>query len=413
MLLAACGSSAPAAPPPAQGLVLDRPTPQTRAAGRTSRAGRLAGRAAGQGRRARALPVPVPGRVPARHRRLHRARSATCAPPGWRDRVVFVEATVDPGRDTVARLAAYQKEFGADWDLWTGTPADIAAFWKPFGVDVPDRARGAAAQDGLVDRPAADLRRRPHRRLHPHRRRRPRALRRRHGAEREGRARTRSCAGSSTTAACTTSTTPRHPTGPRPTPWPPSAGCSAPTSRPPARDGRVAAPHRPRRPGSPRRPRPGAQRLRRRRRDDALVPADHRHLAHAHAAALPGRARSSPRAAATRSTTSSPTRRRTAPASTTAASSSGRPSSRPAPLRVGKGVDRVPRRHAAPPRRVDPALLRRPPALHLQPRRLARHGHGPGHRPGRRPLVRARRQGAADHDDLQRHAREANGNPNG
>jgi protein SCO1 len=54
---------------------------------------------------------------------------------GQAHRVVFVEATVDPGRDTVARLAAYQKEFGADWDLWTGTPADIAAFWKPFGVE--------------------------------------------------------------------------------------------------------------------------------------------------------------------------------------------------------------------------------------------------------------------------------------
>ncbi len=53
---------------------------------------------------------------------------------GLAHRVVFVEATVDPGRDTVARLAAYQKEFGADWDLWTGTPANIAAFWKPLGV---------------------------------------------------------------------------------------------------------------------------------------------------------------------------------------------------------------------------------------------------------------------------------------
>jgi protein SCO1/2 len=53
---------------------------------------------------------------------------------GLAHRVVFVEATVDPGRDTVARLAAYQKEFGADWELWTGTPAAIAAFWKPLGV---------------------------------------------------------------------------------------------------------------------------------------------------------------------------------------------------------------------------------------------------------------------------------------
>jgi protein SCO1/2 len=53
---------------------------------------------------------------------------------GMSDRVAFVEATVDPGRDSVARLAAYQKEFGADWDLWTGTPAQVATFWKPFGV---------------------------------------------------------------------------------------------------------------------------------------------------------------------------------------------------------------------------------------------------------------------------------------
>ena len=54
---------------------------------------------------------------------------------GLAHRVVFVEATVDPGRDTVARLAAYHREFGADWDLWTGTPANVAAFWKPFGVE--------------------------------------------------------------------------------------------------------------------------------------------------------------------------------------------------------------------------------------------------------------------------------------
>lgn len=53
---------------------------------------------------------------------------------GLSQRVAFVEATVDPVRDSVARLAAYQKEFGANWDLWTGTPAQMAAFWKAFGV---------------------------------------------------------------------------------------------------------------------------------------------------------------------------------------------------------------------------------------------------------------------------------------
>jgi protein SCO1/2 len=53
---------------------------------------------------------------------------------GLADKVVFVEATVDPGRDSVARLSAYEKEFGADWQLWTGPPAAVAAFWRPFGV---------------------------------------------------------------------------------------------------------------------------------------------------------------------------------------------------------------------------------------------------------------------------------------
>jgi protein SCO1/2 len=61
---------------------------------------------------------------------------------GLADKVVFVEATVDPGRDSVARLAAYQKEFGADWQLWTGSPSAVAAFWRPFGVSYLHIAEG-------------------------------------------------------------------------------------------------------------------------------------------------------------------------------------------------------------------------------------------------------------------------------
>ena len=53
---------------------------------------------------------------------------------GLSQHVAFVEATVDPGRDSVARLAAYEKEFGAHWGLWTGSPATVRAFWKSFGV---------------------------------------------------------------------------------------------------------------------------------------------------------------------------------------------------------------------------------------------------------------------------------------
>ncbi|HEX4433787.1 MAG TPA: SCO family protein [Acidimicrobiales bacterium] len=134
MLLAACGSSAPAAPPPNQGLTLDRPTPQT--VPLLDQHGHAVTLAGLRGKVVVLAPFLslcqdecplITGAFISLQRDLQAA--------GMAHRVVFVEATVDPGRDTVARLAAYEKEFGADWDLWTGTPADIAAFWKPFGVD--------------------------------------------------------------------------------------------------------------------------------------------------------------------------------------------------------------------------------------------------------------------------------------
>ena len=50
--------------------------------------------------------------------------------------VVFMEITVDPKRDTPARLAAYAARFGADWTLLTGTPAHLDELWKFFGVSV-------------------------------------------------------------------------------------------------------------------------------------------------------------------------------------------------------------------------------------------------------------------------------------
>jgi protein SCO1 len=55
---------------------------------------------------------------------------------GLGSKVVFMEITVDPGRDTPARLAAYSKEFGADWVLATGTQANLDALWKFLGVSV-------------------------------------------------------------------------------------------------------------------------------------------------------------------------------------------------------------------------------------------------------------------------------------
>jgi protein SCO1/2 len=134
VLLAACGSPAPAAPPPNQGLIINRPTPQS--VPLVNQMGVPVTLASLRGSVVVLAPFlslcqdecPL---ITGAFISLQRALQAA----GQAHSVVFVEATVDPGRDSVARLAAYQEEFGAHWQLWTGTPADVAAFWKPFGVD--------------------------------------------------------------------------------------------------------------------------------------------------------------------------------------------------------------------------------------------------------------------------------------
>jgi len=54
---------------------------------------------------------------------------------GLEHRVAVVEVTVDPGRDSPARLRAYSKMIGVPWDhLLTGTPAQVAKLWKHLGI---------------------------------------------------------------------------------------------------------------------------------------------------------------------------------------------------------------------------------------------------------------------------------------
>ncbi len=62
---------------------------------------------------------------------------------GLGSKVVFIEATVDPGRDTVSRLLAYQKYVGADWDLWTGSTGQSGHFLESLRGELPDRPGGA------------------------------------------------------------------------------------------------------------------------------------------------------------------------------------------------------------------------------------------------------------------------------
>ncbi|WP_344135108.1 SCO family protein [Pedococcus bigeumensis] len=76
---------------------------------------------------------------------------------GLADRVQVIEATVDPQRDTPARLAAYQNLFGAqrDWAFATGTSAGLNRLWAYLGVyhaKVAEQA-GSGPKDWLTGRP--------------------------------------------------------------------------------------------------------------------------------------------------------------------------------------------------------------------------------------------------------------------
>lgn len=64
--------------------------------------------------------------------------------------VQLVELTVDPERDTPARLAAYRKIFGApaNWSMLTASPATIKKIWNYFGVYYQ---KGAPDEPGETD----------------------------------------------------------------------------------------------------------------------------------------------------------------------------------------------------------------------------------------------------------------------
>lgn len=53
---------------------------------------------------------------------------------GLQDRVVFAEISVDPWRDTPARLRAFARYTGIDFPLLTGTEQNLRRFWRSFGV---------------------------------------------------------------------------------------------------------------------------------------------------------------------------------------------------------------------------------------------------------------------------------------
>jgi cytochrome oxidase Cu insertion factor (SCO1/SenC/PrrC family)/thiol-disulfide isomerase/thioredoxin len=59
---------------------------------------------------------------------------STLAQDGIGHQVDVVETTVDPWRDSPARLRAYQHRFGADFTMLTGSTGSIRKMWDWFGV---------------------------------------------------------------------------------------------------------------------------------------------------------------------------------------------------------------------------------------------------------------------------------------
>ncbi len=73
---------------------------------------------------------------------------------GLAKRVTAVEVTVDPWRDTPARLRAYRRLTGASFTMLTGTQAQIARLWKFFGIYYKRVPQGSPPDvDWLTHRP--------------------------------------------------------------------------------------------------------------------------------------------------------------------------------------------------------------------------------------------------------------------
>ncbi|MET3808363.1 protein SCO1/2 [Nakamurella sp. UYEF19] len=162
LAVAGCGSTAtaaPAAPGPSVGQPLDQPLPSAvLGASLVSSSGQPVSLASFSGKIVvisdvmtlcqETCPLDTANVVAA-------ARSVQKA--GLAGDVEFLSITVDPTRDTVARLAAYQSLFPdapSNWLTLTGPAPTLAALWKFLGVyteKVPEDL--PAAKDWLTGRP--------------------------------------------------------------------------------------------------------------------------------------------------------------------------------------------------------------------------------------------------------------------
>lgn len=130
----ACAAAPPGPPPPSLGVLQDRPVP---ALSFVDAAGRATTLAAFRGKVLVLVPFltlcqEVCPLTTANLLVVERTLQADHVA----GKVAIVEYSVDPGRDTPARLAAYARKTGATWPLLTGSAAQVAAADQFFYVYV-------------------------------------------------------------------------------------------------------------------------------------------------------------------------------------------------------------------------------------------------------------------------------------
>ena len=135
LALSACGSSTPGPPPANLGVVQNRAVPSSIAhLAFTDQHGRSVDLASFRGKTVLVVPFLTlcTDICPLDTGNLLQVEHALVA-DGSASKVQLVELSVDPTRDTPARLAAYAHLTGADWELLTETPAQAAQVEDFFG----------------------------------------------------------------------------------------------------------------------------------------------------------------------------------------------------------------------------------------------------------------------------------------
>jgi protein SCO1/2 len=136
--LSACGTADPGPPAPGSGVVQTRGLPASIAdLVFTDQRGRAVDLASLRGRTVLVVPFLTlcTDICPLDTGNLLQVKHSLVA-DGVASRVQLVELSVDPARDTPARLAAYARLTGSSWELLTETPAQALEVERFFGWDV-------------------------------------------------------------------------------------------------------------------------------------------------------------------------------------------------------------------------------------------------------------------------------------